>query len=63
MLVEREVTDTNLNIMDYISQYIDAFNRYEEILSGNEMYCGNESEDLTGEFAPNKVYKNIHNGQ
>ena len=35
MLMEREITDTNLNIVDYISQYIDAFSRYEEILSGN----------------------------
>ena len=32
MLVEREMTDTNLNIMETITKYIDVFSSYEEIL-------------------------------
>jgi aminoglycoside phosphotransferase (APT) family kinase protein len=32
MLVEREMTDTNLNIMETITKYIDVFSNYEEIL-------------------------------
>lgn len=34
-LLERETTDKNLDIMDFIFRYIDAFNGYEEILSEN----------------------------
>jgi hypothetical protein len=30
MLVDREITDTNLDIMDFIWRYIEAFNQYEE---------------------------------
>jgi len=30
MLVERNTTDKNLDIMDYILRYIYVFNRYEE---------------------------------
>ena len=32
MLLERQMTDTNLNILNYISRYIDVFNSYEEVL-------------------------------
>ncbi len=31
MLVERETTDSNLDVMDYILRYIEVFNQYEEI--------------------------------
>lgn len=33
--VEREMTDRNLNIVEDILHYIEAFNRYEETLAGN----------------------------
>jgi len=33
--VAREMTDKNLNILEIILQYIEVFNRYEEILTGN----------------------------
>ena len=35
MLVEREITDSNLDIMDYILRYIEAFNQYEEMILCN----------------------------
>lgn len=35
-LVERERSDKNLNIMDFIFRYIDAFNHYEEMLNNNK---------------------------
>lgn len=31
-LVEREITDKNLNIRDFIFRYLEAFNRYEDIM-------------------------------
>lgn len=34
-LVERERTDHNLNILDFIFRYMEAFNRYEEIIAGH----------------------------
>lgn len=36
-LVERRKTDNQLNILDFILRYIDAFNRYEELFSDNVM--------------------------
>ncbi len=38
--VEREMTDKNLNILQGILEYIDAFNCYEELLAGNsDLQC------------------------
>ena len=34
--VEREMTDKNLNILEDILGYIEAFSRYEEILALND---------------------------
>ena len=34
MLVEREITDNNLDIVNYIFRYIEAFNSYEDVLAG-----------------------------
>ncbi len=36
MLVEREKTDTKLNVMSIILGFIDAFDQYEELLSIDE---------------------------
>ncbi|GJQ57458.1 MAG: hypothetical protein SCALA701_02590 [Candidatus Scalindua sp.] len=36
MLVERKSTDKNLDIMKFISRYIEVFNGYEELLACNE---------------------------
>ena len=33
-LIEREASDTNLNILHFISRYLEAFTRYEELLVG-----------------------------
>jgi hypothetical protein len=35
MLVDRKVTDKNLNILEDILRYIEAFNHYEEIIAAN----------------------------
>jgi len=35
-LIEREMSDNNLNILHYVSRYLEAFTRYEELLAGQD---------------------------
>jgi thiamine kinase-like enzyme len=36
-LIEREMSDHNLNMLSYISRYLETFNRYEELLAGQSV--------------------------
>lgn len=36
-MIEREMSDNNLNMLSYISRYLEAFIRYEELLTGHSV--------------------------